>query len=58
MSAMTFAAGRDKRQIFPWEFTPSSLPPTATQLVETTFPFLDTAMLEVPPPMSQDNIVL
>lgn len=45
------------RQIFPLSWAARSLPPTATQLVEMTSPFLDMAMLDVPPPISQERMV-
>ncbi len=55
---MTVFAGSATRQIFSSESWAISLPPTETQLVDTILPFTDMAMLEVPPPMSQDSIVL
>jgi hypothetical protein len=46
------------RQIFPLELTPSNRPPTDMQLVESVRPFLIMAMFDVPPPISQDKMVL
>ena len=55
---ITFAAGSSMRQIIPSELTPNNRPPTDTQLVDIVSPFFNMAMFEVPPPISQDNIVL